>query len=198
MHAAGKLTVMCITVGWCLAMSGALADQPDQKVNTGVDSAASQDAASQDAASQDAASQDAATENPGADSPAEFVDQPEAHRLYDLMNETIRNAESLSLVSQFRREAVGSGATSCTYRLWLKKPNYFRMETESIKGEKGGVLIGDGTNLWIHWPNGRPRWGQRRRNRGIRSEPLHLLHDQARAARKTLDLARGHSAWEVG
>ena len=45
-----------------------------------------------------------------------------------------------------------------------EKPNYFRIEAESLPptkpgGEKrGGVLIGDGRTLWLYWLNERPRF----------------------------------------
>src|SRR5262249_9929496 len=52
----------------------------------------------------------------------------------------------------------GRVQTACTYRVWLKKPNFFRMETRSNSGEPGGTLIGDGARLWIYWPKGRPQW----------------------------------------
>ena len=87
-----------------------------------------------------------------------FADDPAAHRLYDRMIEAMRKAESLSYTSHYEREAVGRSRTACTYQVWLKKPNYFRVESRTVDGEQGGILIGDGTNLWIHWPNGRPQW----------------------------------------
>lgn len=89
---------------------------------------------------------------------AGFVDEPAAHRLFDQMNEAFQDAETLSFECCFDKEALGIGRASCTYRVWLKKPNLFRMETRSDSGEQGGVLVGDGTNLWIYWPGGRPRF----------------------------------------
>jgi peroxiredoxin/outer membrane lipoprotein-sorting protein len=95
----------------------------------------------------------------GADSSADkFADEPAAHRLYDRMIEAMREAKSLSYLSHYQREAVGKFNTACTYRVWLKKPNSFRMETQTVSGQQGGVLIGDGKSLWIHWPSGRPHW----------------------------------------
>jgi peroxiredoxin len=89
---------------------------------------------------------------------SKFADEPSAHELYDQMIEAMQKAKSLSYVSHYEREATGRFKTCCTYRVWLKKPNYFRMETQATSGEQGGVLIGDGSTLWIYWPNGRPRW----------------------------------------
>ncbi len=87
-----------------------------------------------------------------------FQDEPVAHALYDKMIETMRKAQSLSYESDYSFGREGTKGRQCTYTIWMKKPNYFRVETVSKKGEKGGILIGDGDYLWIYWPNGRPRW----------------------------------------
>lgn len=89
---------------------------------------------------------------------AAFADEPAAHAAYDRMTEALHRAKSLFYTSRYERESGGRVRTSCTYRVWLKKPNHFRMDTRSAAGEPGGVLIGDGTNLWVHWPKGRPQW----------------------------------------
>jgi peroxiredoxin/outer membrane lipoprotein-sorting protein len=47
-----------------------------------------------------------------------------------------------------------------SYKLWLKKPSFARMEGYRAGGELGGVLVGDGEAFWIYWPNGRPNWGE--------------------------------------
>jgi outer membrane lipoprotein-sorting protein len=72
-----------------------------------------------------------------------FKDEPEAHALYDKMIETMRNAESLSYKGD---------CGNCTYMIWMKKPNYFRVETINSQGVKCGTLVGDGDHLWIYWP----------------------------------------------
>ncbi len=54
---------------------------------------------------------------------ATFPDEPAAHALYNQMIEAMRKAKSLSYVSHYGRE---TGTDGCTYRMWLKKPNYFR------------------------------------------------------------------------
>jgi peroxiredoxin/outer membrane lipoprotein-sorting protein len=88
----------------------------------------------------------------------QFKDEPAAHRRYDQMIDAMCQAQTLSYTSTYTSEVAGKFKRECTYQVWLKKPNYFRMETKAISGELGGVLIGDGGALWIHWPNGRPRW----------------------------------------
>ena len=78
-----------------------------------------------------------------------FQDEPEAHALYDKMIETMRNAESLS----YRGGCTASGKGPA-YEIWMKKPNYFRVETVNLQGVECGTLVGDGDNLWIYWPVG--------------------------------------------
>jgi predicted lipoprotein with Yx(FWY)xxD motif len=87
-----------------------------------------------------------------------FADEPVAHAAYNRMIEAMHQARSLSYTSRYEHQAEGRVLSACTYQVWLKKPNFFRMETRSSSGELGGVLVGDGTSLWIHWPKGRPQW----------------------------------------
>ncbi|MGB8657199.1 MAG: redoxin domain-containing protein [Candidatus Zixiibacteriota bacterium] len=46
----------------------------------------------------------------------------------------------------------------CTYQLWMKKPNYARLEGMRYGSESKGILVGDGDYFWIYWPNGRPQY----------------------------------------
>ena len=78
-----------------------------------------------------------------------FKDEPEAHALYEKMIETMRNAETLSYRGSC--SATGRGPA---YEVWMKKPNYFHVETVNLKGVECGTLIGDGDHLWIYWPEG--------------------------------------------
>jgi outer membrane lipoprotein-sorting protein len=78
-----------------------------------------------------------------------FQDEPEAHALYDKMIEAMLNAESLS----YRGSSTASGKGPA-YKIWMKKPNYFRVETVNMRGIECGTLVGDGDNLWIYWPQG--------------------------------------------
>lgn len=98
-----------------------------------------------------------------------FKDEPAAHALYRDMIRALRKADSLSYVSHYTFEAKGKTIGDCTYRAWLKKPNYFRVEAEipaeqrkslfSLSGGGRGILIGDGSMLWIYWPDGRSQYG---------------------------------------
>lgn len=80
----------------------------------------------------------------------------EGHELYRQMIRAMRKADSLFYESRYTIQGKGDYSHGCTYRTWLKKPNYFRVEGESDSGKKGGILIGDGKRLWIYWPEGRP------------------------------------------
>jgi outer membrane lipoprotein-sorting protein len=89
---------------------------------------------------------------------AVFEDESEARVLYEKMIETMRNAESLSYTSNYRWESKGREIGRCTYTTWMKKPNYFRVETVNSRGVERGILVGDGDYLWIYWPGDRPHF----------------------------------------
>jgi peroxiredoxin/outer membrane lipoprotein-sorting protein len=86
------------------------------------------------------------------------ADEPTAHAHYNQMIDAMHRAKSLSYVCRYQHEATGRFQSGCTYRVWLKKPNFFRMETQTLSGKQGGILIGDGKALWIFWPSGLPQW----------------------------------------
>ncbi len=87
-----------------------------------------------------------------------FQDEPAAHALYDQMIEALRKADSLSFVCHSVNNYRGKDfPNECTYRAWLKKPNYLRLETQTSAPEKDGIIIGDADTLWIYWPKGRPK-----------------------------------------
>jgi outer membrane lipoprotein-sorting protein len=92
---------------------------------------------------------------------AGFKDEPAAHALYDKMVETMRNADTMYYQSEYRWEAQGREIGHCTYRIWMKKPNYARVEA-ARDGQQSGILVGDGDYFWIFWPNGRFRWNWER------------------------------------
>ncbi len=97
-------------------------------------------------------------ESPAAD--AGFKDDPAAHALYTQMVEALRNANSLSWVADYQWNARGRQLSHATYRIWLKKPNFARMEAMPTgQPEPSGILVGDGDNFWIYWPKEKPRYG---------------------------------------
>jgi peroxiredoxin/outer membrane lipoprotein-sorting protein len=77
-----------------------------------------------------------------------FRDEPKARALYEKMIETMRQAESLS----YTVKCSGPTSLSASYTVWMKKPNYFRVETVNQRNEKCGTIVGDGEHLWIFWP----------------------------------------------
>jgi outer membrane lipoprotein-sorting protein len=79
-------------------------------------------------------------------------DEPAAHALYDRMFETMRSAKSLS----YEYSYSGPGEKPRRYLIWLKKPNYFRVEAFDGQGWRSGTLVGDGNNLWVYWPGDCP------------------------------------------
>lgn len=89
-------------------------------------------------------------------SEAALNDETAARALYEKMIETMRNAMSLSYTSSYQF----AGRNPCTYTIWMKKPNYFRVETIDDRGVECGTLIGDGNHLWIHWPGDRPHFSR--------------------------------------
>jgi outer membrane lipoprotein-sorting protein len=90
------------------------------------------------------------------DVPATRVaDEPEAHARYDEMIRSLRRSRSLNYEAVCTMWAEGMPASTGRCRVWLAKPNYFRVE--SIQdGRTQGVLVGDGHDLWICWPGGPP------------------------------------------
>jgi outer membrane lipoprotein-sorting protein len=85
-----------------------------------------------------------------------FKDEPQARALYDKMVEAFRQSQTLSYKSDYRWEARGRELGHCTYTIWLKKPNYFRVEAASLDGARGGTIVGDGETLWLFWLGDRP------------------------------------------
>ncbi|UCG32099.1 MAG: hypothetical protein JSU68_10580 [Phycisphaerales bacterium] len=83
------------------------------------------------------------------------ADESEAHARYDEMIRSLRQTRSLRYDAICSMQAEGMPASTGRCRVWLAKPNYFRVE--SIQdGQTQGVLVGDGHDLWIHWPGEPP------------------------------------------
>jgi outer membrane lipoprotein-sorting protein len=90
-------------------------------------------------------------------------DDPVAHALYTQMVETMRKATTLSWVSDYRWEAKGNTLGHATYKIWLKKPNFVRLEAiRAGSNDPSGILVGDGEYFWIYWPKEKPRYGWER------------------------------------
>jgi len=49
-------------------------------------------------------------------------------------------------------EARGQTLGHATYRIWLQKPNYARLEATRVgETEPAGILVGDGDYFWTYW-----------------------------------------------
>jgi len=91
---------------------------------------------------------------------APFEDEPGAHQRYREMIEAMRKATTLSWSGENRSKFQGRSATIGTYRIWLKKPNYARVEMTLVSHTKPyGILVGDGDYFWMYWPEGKFRNG---------------------------------------
>jgi len=94
-------------------------------------------------------------QEPGEYPASRVIDEPAAHALYDQMIQALREAETLTFEGTCRWTSGAGLPPPTRYRIWLKKPNFFRMEGYAEDGATG-VLVGDGRNLWIYWPAGKP------------------------------------------
>lgn len=94
---------------------------------------------------------------------AAFRDDPATHQLYREMVQAMRKVKTLSWTSEHMLQDQGRSYTSATCRVWLKKPNYARVEvTRTGKQAPGGILVGDGDYFWLYWPEGKFRCGWER------------------------------------
>jgi outer membrane lipoprotein-sorting protein len=89
-----------------------------------------------------------------------FRDEPQARALYDKMMEALRAPRTLSYKSEYRWEARGMELGRCTYTVWLKKPNHFRVEAIHRDGRPAGTIVGDGDYLWLFWAGDRPHFSR--------------------------------------
>jgi len=88
---------------------------------------------------------------------ATFRNEPQAKALYDKMIEALRQPQTLSYQSDYRWAGRGGQEIGhCTYTVWLKKPNQFRVEGVSADGRRSATLVGDGQTLWLFWSGDRP------------------------------------------
>ena len=88
-----------------------------------------------------------------------FKDEPAARALYSQMIEAFRQPQTLSYKSDYRWAGKGGQELGhCTYTVWLKKPNQFRVEGVSADGKSRRPLSGDGQTLWLFWSGDRPHF----------------------------------------
>ena len=128
-----------------------------------------------------------------------FKDEPAAHKLYSQMVDTMRKASSLSWVSDYRWGARGQTLGHTTYKIWLKKPNYARMEAAAVDHpEQSGVLVGDGDYFWTYWPNDKPRYGWEYKGKYAEEYEMHrhtfFMKERTPVGRHSIS----HSAGKLG
>ena len=89
------------------------------------------------------------------------VDEPQARALYEGMIRSMRDAVTLYYESSYHKgHEIQEADNHGTYKVWLKKPNCFRLETRLGDDDRfRGIVVGDGQYAWSHWPNGRPYFG---------------------------------------
>jgi len=79
---------------------------------------------------------------------------PTAEAVYDQMVEAWHKADSIYYESDYQVSGPGAAA-KCNYKVWLKKPNYARLEAYQ-DGKLKGALVGDGSTFYIYWPGSPP------------------------------------------
>jgi outer membrane lipoprotein-sorting protein len=78
-----------------------------------------------------------------------------AEALYDQMIDAWHKADSISYESDYRLSVSGKDVR-CSYKVWLKKPNYVRLEAYQGTVLKG-TLVGNGDDFCIYWPGDPPK-----------------------------------------
>jgi len=92
-------------------------------------------------------------ESPAAIKPDKVSGDTVAIRIFNEMVNTMYNARTLSYESEYKAESE-NWRKKATCKIMLKKPNYSRVEVLDEKGELSGILIGDGKEFWLRWPQG--------------------------------------------
>ena len=104
------------------------------------------------------------------------VNEPAARAEYDKMVHAMRAAKSLSWVADYRLGTNGLPLGRSTYKIWLKKPNFARVETYLANAAKPtGILVIDGETMWTYWPNGKLRYGWE--SSGVYKDEYDKYHD---------------------
>ena len=89
-----------------------------------------------------------------------FTDEAAAHALYDQMLEVFRSENTIYLESEYRWGTPDMGLGHLVYRLWMKKPNFARLDVVDRESDLEATLVLDGESFWVFWPKGRP-WLER-------------------------------------
>ena len=89
-----------------------------------------------------------------------FVDEASAHALYDQMLEVFRTENAIYLESEYKWGTSDMGLGHLVYKLWMKKPNFARLDVVDQESGLEATLVLDGESFWVFWPKGRP-WLER-------------------------------------
>ncbi|MFN8177465.1 MAG: redoxin domain-containing protein [bacterium] len=104
----------------------------------------------------------------------------------------MRSARTLAWESAYHLTGGGQEGR-CSYRIWLKKPGFGRMEAVT-SDQVTGVIVGDGESFWIYWPAGFP--GTRSWDPGHPPQPKKNLYMQRNFAPDRYSFS--HDATKLG
>lgn len=88
-------------------------------------------------------------------SKSEISGDIEGASIYRKMHRAVRKSKTLFLQSEYAWEVDGREIGRSIYSLWLKKPNFARLESQSSDGKRHGTILLDGSVMWILWPEGK-------------------------------------------
>lgn len=125
---------------------------------------------------------------------AKWKERHAGRSIYDRMIETIRDARSLSFESDYVWRTADRELGHAVYRLWMKKPNFARLESRSSDGAHVGIIVLDGRELWTYWPTGRPPIPGPDTTQYVGTGMTSYL--KKRAEKGTVSLA--HEVWSLG
>ncbi len=85
-----------------------------------------------------------------------IVSDAQGKAILERMLDTLKKAETMSYQCAYQWASDGQVLGKAEIDIWLKKPYLARMEAKPAGGQITGVLVADGKQLWIYWPQERP------------------------------------------
>ena len=140
---------------------------------------------------------------------SEFPDEPAAHAMFNQLIGTLQKAESLSYLCRATCVTKGEQPRGMAhYRVWLKKPNYGRIEAEMQLNDpklmefvrnrgSQSVLVDDGKTFWVYWPKGRPLFNSEYADIYEKTRLNSYLKDSATSDKASLWEEIGHMGFGV-
>jgi len=89
-----------------------------------------------------------------------FAGEAAAHALYDRMLEVFRSENTICLESEYKWGTSDIGLGHLVYKVWMKKPDFARLDVIDKESGLEVTLVLDGESFWVFWPKGRP-WLER-------------------------------------